>query len=258
MKSKAHSLLKKLRAKKHEEEGERPKSVEKRTEDIKNLQLGAVTDAKSGKVTYIDPLDFFKTEHPIEVDTKLDEFGLNDVEDESKKEEKKENEPEKKVGMKGLMGAIGVKIKFDEMMKARAKIKKDDKNQPKKSLSVGSRNVKNAEKNKFEMINKSKDDRDQRLFIKLTLALNKYKNSNSNQQDIYQEILKKISELKGYKDETGELEKELNEIIDSLKIKNIVLCPDAQQVSDEDVTDSIGKQISLEQIMSQMNLKSDA
>ena len=117
---------------------------------------------------------------------------------------------------------------------------------------------KNAEKNKFEMINKSKDDRDQRLFIKLTLALNKYKNSNSNQQDIYQEILKKISELKGYKDETGELEKELNEIIDSLKIKNIVLCPDAQQVSDEDVTDSIGKQISLEQIMSQMNLKSDA
>ena len=160
--------------------------------------------------------------------------------------------------MKGLMGAIGVKIKFDEMMKARAKIKKDDKNQPKKSLSVGSRNVKNAEKNKFEMINKSKDDRDQRLFIKLTLALNKYKNSNSNQQDIYQEILKKISELKGYKDETGELEKELNEIIDSLKIKNIVLCPDAQQVSDEDVTDSIGKQISLEQIMSQMNLKSDA
>ena len=108
------------------------------------------------------------------------------------------------------------------------------------------------------MINKSKDDRDQRLFIKLTLALNKYKNSNSNQQDVYQEILKKISELKGYKDETGELEKELNEIIDSLKIKNIVLCPDAQQVSDEDVTDSIGKQISLEQIMSQMNLKSDA
>ena len=50
----------------------------------------------------------------------------------------------------------------------------------------------------------------------------------------------------------------LLEIIDSLKIKNIVLCPDAQQVSDEDVTDSIGKQISLEQIMSQMNLKSDA
>ena len=257
MKSKAHSLLKKLRAKKHEEEGERPKSVEKRTENIKNLNLGAVSDQKSGKVTYIDPLDYFKTEHPLEIDTNLDEFGLNEP-DEPKKEEKKENEPEKKIGMKGLMGAIGAKIKFEEMMKARAKVKKEDKTQGKKALSVGSRNVKNNEKNKFEVINKSKDDRDQRMFIKLTLALNRYKNTNLNQQDIYLEILKKISELKGYKDETGELEKELNEVIDNLKLKNMVLCPDVQIVSDEDETDSIGKQISLEQIMSQMNLKSDA
>lgn len=255
--SKAHSLLKKLRAKKYEEEGERPKSVEKRTETIKDLHLGAVTETNTGKVTYIDPLDFFKTEHPLEVDKTLDELGLNDLDKEPKKEEKKE-EPEKKIGMKGLIGAVGVKIKFDEMMKARAKIKKDDKFQNKKSLSVSTRTVKNNEKNKFEMINKSKDDRDHRMFIKLTLALNRYKNSNLNQQDLYMEILKKISELKGYRDETGELEKELNEVIEYLQIKNVVLCPDVQIVDDNDETDPIGKQISLEQIMSQMNLKADA
>ena len=99
MSTKARSLLKKLRAKKHEEEEkeekeekekERPKSEEKRTENIKTLNLGTIKDESSGKVTYIDPLDFFKTEHPIEVDKNLDEFGLNDVE-----EEKKENEKEK-------------------------------------------------------------------------------------------------------------------------------------------------------------------
>ena len=176
MSAKARSLLKRLRTKKHEEdeklEKERPKSEERRTENIKTLNLGAMKDETNGKITFIDPLDYFKTEHPIENDKTLEEFGLNEV-DEPKKEEKKETEPVKKPAMKGLIGAVGFKIKFDEMMKARAKVKKDDKAQTKKSLSVGLRNVKN-DKNKFEMINRTKEDRDQRLYIKLILASNKY------------------------------------------------------------------------------------
>ena len=259
MSNKARSLLKKLRAKKHEEEGERPKSVEKRTEDIKNLQLGAVTDAKSGKVTYIDPLDFFKTEHPLEIDKTLDEFGLNEVEDKTNKEEKNENEKEKekKPKLKALIGAVNMKIKFEDMMKARNKVKKEEKTQNKKSLSVGSRNVKN-DKNKFELINKTKEDRDQRLYIKLILARNKFNKSNTNQQDIYLDIIQKIAEIKEFPDKTGELKKEINEIENDLKIKNIILCPDVQIVSDKDETDSIGKQLSLEQIINKMKLKSDA
>ena len=267
MSTKARSLLKKLRAKKHEEEEkeekeekekERPKSEEKRTENIKTLNLGTIKDESSGKVTYIDPLDFFKTEHPIEVDKNLDEFGLNDVEEEKKENEnEKEKEKEKKPKLKAVIGAVNMKIKFEDMMKARNKIKNDDKAQNKKSLSVGTRNVKN-DKNKFEIINKTKEDRDQRLYIKLILARNKFNKTNINQQDIYLDIQKKLAQLKEFPDKTGDLQKEINEIENDLKIKNIVLCPDVQIVSDEDDTDSIGKQLSLEQIINKMKLKSDA
>ena len=268
MSNKARSLLKKLRAKKHEEEEneekeikERAKSEEKRTENIKTLNLGTMKDENSGKVTYIDPLDFFKTEHPLEIDKTLDEFGLNEVEDKTNKEEKNENEKEKekekKPKLKALIGAVNMKIKFEDMMKARNKVKKEENTQNKKSLSVGSRNVKN-DKNKFEIINKTKEDRDQRLYIKLILARNKFNKTNINQQDIYLDIQKKLAQLKEFPDKTGDLQKEINEIENDLKIKNIVLCPDVQIVSDEDDTDSIGKQLSLEQIINKMKLKSDA
>ena len=267
MSNKARSLLKKLRSKKHEEDEEneekeikeRAKSEEKRTANIKTLNLGAIKDENSGKVTYIDPLDFFKTEHPLEIDKTLDEFGLNEVEDETNKEEKNEDEKEmeKKPKLKALIGAVNMKIKFEDMIKARNKVKKEDITQSKKSLSVGSRNIKN-DKNKFELINKTKEDREQRLYIKLILARNKFNKSNINQQDIYLDILKKIDQIKEFPDKTGELKNELNEIENDLKIKNLVLCPDVQLVSDEDETDSIGKQLSLEQIINKMKLKSDA
>ena len=108
------------------------------------------------------------------------------------------------------------------------------------------------------MINRTKEDRDQRLYIKLILARNKFNRSNINQQDIYSDILQKISQLKTYPDKTGELKKELEEVEDNLKIKNIVLCSDVQIVPDDDETDSIGKQLVLEQIINKMKLKSDA
>ena len=269
MSNKARSLLKKLRAKKREEENEneekeikeRPKSEEKRTGNIRTLNLGAIKDENSGKVTYIDPLDFFKIEHPLEIDKTLDEFGLNEVEDKTNKEEKNENEKEKekekKPKLKALIGAVNMKIKFEDMMKARNKVKKEEKTQNKKSLSVGSRNVKN-DKNKFELINKTKEDKDQRLYIKLILARNKFNKSNTNQQDIYLDIIQKIAKIKEFPDKTGELKKEIDEIENDLKIKNIILCPDVQIVSDKDETDSIGKQLSLEQIINKMKLKSDA
>ena len=258
MSSKARSLLKKLRAKQHQEEEkeqkERPKSEEKRSENNKTLKLGAIKDENSGKVTYIDPLDFFKIEHPLEIDKTLDEFGLNDILSEINKEEEKEKE---KKPLKALNGAVNMKIKFEDMMKARNKIKKDDKTQNKKSLSVDSRNIKN-DKNKFEFINKTKEDRDHRLYIKLSLARNKFNKSDINQNDIYLDIMKKLAKIKEYSEKNGELKKEINEIENDLKIKNIVFCPDVQIVSDEDETDSIGKQLSLEQIINKMKLKSDA
>ena len=108
-----------------------------------------------------------------------------------------------------------------------------------------------------QRVSKTKEDRDQRLYIKLILAKNRFNKSNINQQDIYLEILNKISKLKEYPDKNGLLKKEINDIENNLKIKNIVLCPDVQIVSDEDDTDSIGKQMSLEFIINKMKLKSD-
>ena len=76
-------------------------------------------------------------------------------------------------------------------------------------------------------------------------------------KDIYLDILTKIEQIKEFPDKTGELKKEINEIENDLKIKNIVLCPDVQIVSDKYKTDSIGKQLSLELIINKMKLKSD-
>ena len=57
MSAKARSLLKRLRTKKHEEdetlEKERPKSEERRTENIKTLNLGAMKDETNGKIKVV-------------------------------------------------------------------------------------------------------------------------------------------------------------------------------------------------------------
>ena len=95
------------------------------------------------------------------------------------------------------------------------------------------------------------------MYIKLILARNKFNKSNINQQDIYLDILSKISQLKEFPDKSGEIKKEVNEIENNLKIKNIVLCPDVQIIEDDDQTDSIGKQMSLDFIINKMKIKSD-
>ena len=51
MSSKARLLLKKLRAKIHDEDGEQQKERAK-SEEKRTLNLGAIKDEKSGKVTY--------------------------------------------------------------------------------------------------------------------------------------------------------------------------------------------------------------
>ena len=64
--------------------------------------------------------------------------------------------------------------------------------------------------------------------------------------------------MKGY-DLPEDLSKQLNNTIKDLELpKNLVLCQDVQVVSDdEDDTDTIGKKISLDQVINKMNIKSD-
>ena len=271
MSAKARSLLKKLRTKKQEEEGggQPPeKKEEEKTENSNPLQLEIIKNQsknshsvpKDNKLKkeepFIDPLDYFKTEHIVIKESNMDEYTVSEIRKEIKEEKTKEKEGEmtKKIG--GMMGVRGFKVNFAEMMKARAKIKKDPQ-QEKKSLSVGARNVKN-DKNKFEYVKKNKGNKEDNLYIKLILAKNRFNNTGTN-HNLYMEITKRIDELKGYKDLPEDMAKEVEEIINSLKIgKKIVLCSDVQIVSDdEDDTDSIGKKISLDQVINKMNIKGD-
>lgn len=266
MSAKARSLLKKLRNKKMEEEGGQPseKNEEKKVEETNTINLATIKlgernsrsapkDIKRQSESSIDPLDYFKTEHIIIKESTMEEYGdagiKKDVEEEKKKE--KEGENTKKIG--NMMGVRGFKINFDEMMRVRAKVKKEPQQ---KSLSVGTRNAK-APQNKFEYVKKNTGNKEDSLFIKLTLAKNKF--NRGNIPHLYEEILRRIDELKGIKDLPKNLSEELNEIIIDLKLdKNLVLCSDVQVVNDdEDSTDSIGKKISLDNIMNKMNIRGD-
>lgn len=265
MSAKARSLLKKLRAKKTEEEGGNTatQNIEENKKD--DLQLPPVKISKNShsvpkeiikkvEEPFIDPLDYFKTEHIIIKESTMEEYGAANIRKEIEKEEKKEKEAEgsKKIG--GMIGR-GFKINFDEMMKARSKVKKEALPE-KKSMSVGTRNLKNQNASKFEYVRKNRRNKEDNLYIKLILAKNKFNLGNS--QQLYLEILRRIDELKGY-NLPDNLKKELNDIINDLKLpKNLVLCEDVQVVSDdEDGTDPIGKKISLDQVINKMNIRGD-
>jgi len=183
MSAKARSLLKKLRAKKTEEEGGNTstQNIEENKKD--DLQLPPVKISKNShsvpkeiikkvEEPFIDPLDYFKTEHIIIKESTMEEYGAANIRKEIEKEEKKEKDAEgsKKIG--GMIGR-GFKINFDEMMKARSKVKKEALPE-KKSMSVGTRNLKNQNASKFEYVRKNRRNKEDNLYIKLILAKNKF------------------------------------------------------------------------------------
>ena len=266
MSSRARSLLKKLRTKKLEEEGGRTeeKKEENEGDNSNPLELPSIKrDSKQSNSVpkynkkqeepFIDPLDYFKTEHIIIKETNMEEYSIAAIRKEIAEEKKKDKEAENTTKIGGMVGVRGFKVNFEEMMKARSKIKKEPQQ---KSLSVGTRNKYN-DKTKFEYVKKNKRNKEDNLYIKLILAKNKF--NVGNNPHLYPEIVKRIDELKGDKDLPEDMLKELNSIINNLKLpKNLVLCSDVQVVSDdEDDTDSIGKSINLEQVIKKMNIKGD-
>lgn len=268
MSARARSLLKKLRNKKIEEEGGQipEKKEENNTTASNPLQLPTVTnpsknsrsvpkEIKKKEEPFVDPLDYFKTEHIVIKESNMDEYGGANIRKEIEEEKRKEKAGETTTKIGGMVGVRGFKLNFEEMMKARSKIKKEPQ-KDKKSLSVGTRNVKSNQP-KFEYVKKNKGNKEDNLYIKLVLAKNKF--NTVSIQHLYPEILKKIDELKGYKDLPENMLKEIKDIESELKLENnLVLCSDVQVVSDdEDDTDSIGKKIQLEQVINKMNLKGD-
>ena len=188
----------------------------------------------------------------------MEEYGGRDLQKELEEEKKKEQEAEKTRKIGGMIGVRNFKVNFEEMMKARAKIKKEPA-QEKKSQSVGTRTVKNpvAEKPKYEYVKKGKGNKEENLFIKLILAKKKFNLGNIH--NLYAEVLRRIDELNGFNDFPDELKEELNYIIEDLKLENkLIICPDVQVVSDdEDNTDTIGKKVNLDQVMNAMIIRPD-
>ena len=206
---------------------------------------------KKKEEPFIDPLDYFKTEHIVIKETNMEEYSLAAIKKEVAEENKREKEEENITKIGGMIGVRGFKVNFDEMMKARSKVKNETQQ---RALSVGTRNKKN-DKVEYEFVRKSSRNKEDNLFIKLILAKNKL--NTGNNPHLYSEILKRIDELKGIKDLPKNISKKLHDIINGLKLpKNLVLCSDVQVVSDdEDDTDSIGKNISLDQVIKKMNFK---
>ena len=268
--SKARSLLKKLRNKKLEEEGQ---NIEPKKDENSNTSNPIISSLQNQgrnsrsvpqedrRESFIDPLDYFKKEHIFVKESNMEEYGGRDLqkelEEQKKKQEVEEEEKTKKIG--GMIGVRGFKVTFDEMMKARSKIKKEPEKQDKKSLSVGTRAVRSSvyQKQKYEYIKKGKDNKEENLMIKLILAKKKF--NLGNVQHIYMEALRRIDELKGYNDFPDVLKKELEYIEEDLKLdKNLIICPDVQVVEkDDDDTDTLGKKVNLDQIMNKLNIRSD-
>ena len=268
--SKARSLLKKLRNKKLEEEGQK---VEPKKEENSNTSNPIIPSLQNQgrnsksvpkevrRESYIDPLDYFKKEHIFVQESNMEEYGGRDLkkelEEQKKREQEEEEEKTKKIG--GMIGVRGFKMTFEEMMKARSKIKKEPEKQDKKALSVGTRNTRTSvyQKPKYEYIKKGKDNKEENLMIKLILAKKKF--NLGNIQHLYMEVLRRIDELKGYSDFPDVLQKELDYIIEDLTLdKNLIICPDVQVVdTDEDNTDTLGKKVNLDQVMNKLNIRPD-
>ena len=266
--SKARSLLKKLRNKKLEEEGQKVET-KKENGNTSNPLISSLQNQgrnsrsvpkEVGRESFIDPLDYFKKEHIFVKESNMEEYGGRDLQkelEEQKKKEQEEDDKTKKIG--GMIGVRGFKMTFEEMMKARSKIKKEPEKQDKKSLSVGTRVVRSSvyQKPKYEYIKKGKDNKEENLMIKLILAKKKF--NLGNIQHLYMEVLRRIDELKGYSDFPDVLQKELDYIIEDLTLdKNLIICPDVQVVdSDEDNTDTLGKKVNLDQVMNKLNIRPD-
>ena len=105
MSAKARSLLKKLRAKKTEEEGGNTSTENKEENKKDDLQLPAVKISKNShsvpketikndEEPFIDPLDYFKTEHIIIKETNMEEYSIAAIRKEIAEEKKKDKEAE--------------------------------------------------------------------------------------------------------------------------------------------------------------------
>ena len=287
MSSKARSLRKRLKQKEEHPNGEGPKD-DKNVPTPEQQKLKMATTMQEGKKrpmlfkapkkrrdSYIDPLEYFKKEHLIVKEDKMDDFLVDEDKVIPEEEGKKEERPKPKGGMMmmgmpmpmgmphGGMPGMGFKINFEEMMKARSKIKKEPAaadSKKERPSSVKARKVNKKERedepdNDEEPKRKEGSD-EQNLYIKLVMARNKYNELSSAKTNVYDKIMKQIEELRGFTDLPPKYMEKVDEFESKLKIpERLILDPDVQEIKDEKEYEKIIENpVNLDDIVNSLNL----
>ena len=199
----------------------------------------------------------------------MDEYAVD--EDQVIPEEgKKDDKPKPKGGMMmmgmpmpmgGPKGGMGFKINFEEMMKARSKIKKE----PSGAVTQRPSSVKSR-----KMLDKKEDDEEgdndeepkkrgandeQNLYIKLVMARNKYTELSSAKTNVYDKIMKQIKEFREIKDLPPKYVEKVDEFESKLKIPDrLILDPDVQEIENDKYEKVVENPVNLEEIINSLNL----
>ena len=275
MSNKPKNLLKNLRKKEKKSEEEAPNPTANEPKEKKKPIFQTMMTRKR-RDSYIDPLEYFQKEHLIVKPTDMNEYMAEiskNAEEELKKEEEEEKKPSgmmmmgmampRMMGMPMPMGAkgAGFKINFEEMMKARQKIKKEPASGDNRSSSVKGRNIKKenspSKEEKIEFINKNTpENAEQNLYIKLVMARNKYNESNTAKANMVEKINKQVDEIKQIKDLPEKTLKEVEDLQSKLKLPDrLMLDSDVLEINDKNKFENIVQQpVSLEDVINSLNI----
>ena len=280
MSQKARSLRKRLKEKEDQKKPEKPEVTNIKTSklnaklqetDSKKKQQQLLLQAPTKRRdSYIDPLEYFQKEHIIKDENNImdeifgdekDEFEEND----GKNKDKKSKQKPKGGMMMGMpmpmggMPGMGFKINFEEMMKARSKIKKEPEKKQERPVSVQNRPVQkkidlNEEDNDAEP--QIKAGHEYNLYIKLIMAKNKFEELSSTKANTYKKIMEQIQTLKQIKDFPPKYIEKMNEYESKLKVpEKLILDSDVEDIEQGKEYEKIVKNpISLDDILTSLNL----
>ena len=260
MSNKARSLRKGLKQKEEEEKEETSEAKVKPAATVQEPKKKPILlkGPKRRRDSYIDPLEYFQKEHLIIKEDKMDEYI---VEEDKEDEEGGNGRPKPKGGMMMMgmpmpMGGAkggGFKINFEEMMKARSKIKKDaTPAEAKQTRPVSVRHRKEIKDDEDEPDNdeepKRKEGNDeQNLYIKLVMARNKYNELSSTKTNVYDKIMKQIQELRQMEDLPPKYREKVDEFESKLKIPDrLILDPDVQEIENNEYEKIVKSPVNLD------------
>ena len=277
MLQKVRTLRKKIKEKEVQSKPEKPeitnittsKVQQKASEEIKKRQQQLLLQPPTKRRdSYIDPLEYFQKEHIIKDENNImDEiFGEEKAEFEENGGKKEEQKTKPKGGMMmmgmpmpmGGMPGMGFRINFEEMMKVRAKIKKEPEKKPERPASVQSRPVQkkleDEEDNDAEP--QIKAGHEQNLYIKLVLAKNKFNELRTGKANIYKKIKEQIQNLRQIKDLPPKYNEKVDEYESKLKVPELlILDPDLQFIDDNKEYEKIIKTpLALDEIITSLNV----